>query len=292
MSDKHALTPQWVYSHTDKSGRQYVAYYEDEEFKPHPMNPRYLIGNRGTVYDERTEKIVQQRNTRVYEAIKTQKLNPTAYKQINFDGQTGLIHRLVMETFGPVCPIPSGIEVNHINGIKWDNVYFGPNDHRTNLELCTPKENKQKASQNGLVHRGEDHHNSLYKDSTVHRFCQLMLQGYTTRQIAEICGYPFTPQFSKNLCDIRNGRSYNHIGAMYPNLNAHIDGTKTRLSNEIVEQICILLVQGKTAPEIAEALGVPYGDGTRLRSIIQCLKNGTSHRNITSKYVLPYKKRS
>ena len=43
-----------------------------------------------------------------------------------------LVHRLVWETF--VGPIPKGMQINHKNGVKFDN-------RLENIEVCTPSEN-------------------------------------------------------------------------------------------------------------------------------------------------------
>lgn len=52
-----------------------------------------------------------------------------------------LIHKAVAETF--IGPRPSGLEINHKNGIKTDN-------RASNLEYCTPHENQQHKFDTGL----------------------------------------------------------------------------------------------------------------------------------------------
>jgi hypothetical protein len=76
------------------------------------------------------------------------------YKTINIDGKSFKIHRLVAEAY-----IEKNIyiktEVNHINGIKYDN-------RVDNLEWVTHKENVQHAFDTGLTTPlcGENHPNS------------------------------------------------------------------------------------------------------------------------------------
>ena len=62
--------------------------------------------------------------------------HPTGYERISLfrDGKKKKfsVHRLVLEAF--VGPIPAGMEIDHINGIKDDN-------RLVNLRVATPKEN-------------------------------------------------------------------------------------------------------------------------------------------------------
>lgn len=287
MQPIHSLEE--IYSHPGPNGVQCVAYYVDEEFRQHPGNSRYLVSNRGMVFDQKLQRFAAQRSVPPSYKPVYPKINNSTYKQMTINGKATLIHRLIMETFGPMYPIPPGIQVNHMDGVKWNNVYFGPNDPRTNLELCTNEENRKHAAKMDLIPKGENHRRSLFTNQEVHKFCQLMAQGYSAKMIADECGIAFTPQFSKNICDIRNGRSYSHISEHYPNLNAHISGNRVRIKDETLHQICSLLSQGKSAPEIAAALGWPY-DGNRLPAIIQYIKTGSSNP-IVSQYSFPYKKR-
>lgn len=57
-------------------------------------------------------------------------------------------HRIVYEAVHGT--IPAGMQVNHINGVKFDN-------RACNLELVTPKGNSRHAVENGLTARGEQH---------------------------------------------------------------------------------------------------------------------------------------
>jgi hypothetical protein len=57
------------------------------------------------------------------------------YVDIRYDGRyVGKAHRLIWESVHG--PIPEGLEINHRNGIRWDN-------RIDNLELVTKSQNKK-----------------------------------------------------------------------------------------------------------------------------------------------------
>lgn len=73
------------------------------------------------------------------------------YHGVNLNGEQYLLHRLVWESFNSV--IPDGLEINHIDGDKKNNVL-------SNLEVVTRRENVNHAFENGLVNIpcGENNH--------------------------------------------------------------------------------------------------------------------------------------
>lgn len=65
------------------------------------------------------------------------------YIQVNRGGKPiGMAHRMIWEHFNG--PIPVGLQINHINGVKTDN-------RLQNLELVTPSENTKHAYKTGLA---------------------------------------------------------------------------------------------------------------------------------------------
>lgn len=66
------------------------------------------------------------------------------YPQVRVDGKLFLVHRLAWEAL--YGPIPPGMEINHINGIKNDNRLI-------NLELVTHQQNMAHAKRTGLTPR-------------------------------------------------------------------------------------------------------------------------------------------
>lgn len=92
-------------------------------------------------------KVVNIRTGRVLKFSKNQK----GYVQIqlseNGKAKTITLHRLVYINF--MRDVPPGLEINHIDGNK-------ENNHISNLELVTKKENMMKAVQNGQIKTGAE----------------------------------------------------------------------------------------------------------------------------------------
>lgn len=104
------------------------------------------------------------------------------------------VHRLVLMTFGS-SPINDKMQVNHIDGNK-------DNNHISNLEWVTNKENVIHAYQNNLINvpKGKDH----YKSIMIGKFSMdgnLLETFYCSTQIKEKYGYNI-----KNIQSVAKGR--------------------------------------------------------------------------------------
>jgi len=103
----------------------------------------YLVSESGTIINSKTGRNLKNSlNTNGYEIV-----------QISQNGYSKnlTIHRIVYAAY--VGDITDGFEVNHIDGNKRNN-------HFTNLELTTHKENMYKAVLTGNIKSGEDSWNS------------------------------------------------------------------------------------------------------------------------------------
>jgi hypothetical protein len=110
-----------------------------------------------------------------------------------------LVHRLVVEVF--IGEIEEGMVVNHVDGNKLNN-------NADNLEICTPKENVHHAMRTGLMKPvvGEDAGGALLKESEVVKIYQLIKDGLTNQQIADMFGINF-----RTVSLIRPGTRWKHL---------------------------------------------------------------------------------
>ena len=109
-----------------------------EIWKPLPFAPQYEISSFGRI----------KSNNFITPRILTQKTCKTGYKSIglcvNKQHKFFLVHRLVLMVFNP-CDGMEKLEVNHIDEDK-------SNNHLSNLEWVTSKENCNYGNRNGQIH--------------------------------------------------------------------------------------------------------------------------------------------
>lgn len=140
------------------------------EFTTIKKHPQYEISKEGIV-----RKIVTS-------AIKSQYLNDKGYYMISI--RYGLktnpcrVSRLVAETF--ISNPQNKAEVNHINGIKTDNLW-------TNLEWATHKENIEHANKTGLTNnKGSNNGMAILTEGDIPEIRRLLNSGLSQYKIAQI----------------------------------------------------------------------------------------------------------
>ena len=104
-----------------------------------PFYSNYQINSTGVVYSSLSNSFLEG------------SINPAGYHNYRVKGDDGLIktmggHRLVAMTFHGVPDNYENLDVNHLNGIKWDN-------RATNVEWATRQENVHHAGWNGLTEK-------------------------------------------------------------------------------------------------------------------------------------------
>ena len=130
----------------------------------------YSISNHGLVRNDKTKKILSPRIRR------------DGYSMVGlYDGRgtpkNVQAHRLVAQYFLPPPSNPLKIQVNHIDGNP-------SNNHVSNLEWVTPKENSQHAVKTGLFPRCGSHHLAKLSDNDVLQIRELYRDGLNQYQIA------------------------------------------------------------------------------------------------------------
>lgn len=119
---------------------------EEEVWKPIAGYPRYEVSNLGFLRNAPGAS-----RSRLVKPIKG---HPTIHGYLQFalynnaKSRHLTAHRVVWETF--VGPVPSGFELDHVNGDKQDN-------RLSNLEAVTRQENIRRALATGLTPTGDRH---------------------------------------------------------------------------------------------------------------------------------------
>lgn len=113
---------------------------------------------------------------------------------------TMLVHKMVADAF--LGERPDGMEVNHIDGNKHNNV-------ASNLEYVTKSENMAHAISTGLVPMGESRSTSKYKEAQVRWALALVNSGVSIKEAAGQTGIR-----AGRLSKIRRGKTWRHLGVV------------------------------------------------------------------------------
>lgn len=179
------------------------------------------------------------------------------------------IHRMVALTY---IPNPDNKpEVNHIDCDKTNNCV-------ENLEWVTQKENTAHAILNKLhvnpAYRcGEQIESSKITEEMAHKICKELEIKQTKISIARRLG---VSEFI--VVDISCGNTWKHISKDYKILRK----TNRKYTDDVVEQVCQLLAEGKTSSEIY--LQIPEASS----SLLYNLRNKLCYKNIYLKYFPEY----
>jgi len=109
-------------------------------------------------------------------------------------------HRMIWEHVNG--PIPAGMQINHINGIKADN-------RISNLELVTPKENIAHAIASGLIRNvGEENSCAKLNDKAVASIRERVRLGETRTAISRDYGMSIA-----TIANVASGVQWRHVEA-------------------------------------------------------------------------------
>lgn len=166
-------------------------------------------------------------------------------------------HRLVAEAYCPNDDKDNKVFVNHLDGDKLNN-------HKDNLEWCTPSENNYHAYGEGLSKGKKPHKEGVeilkgqYNESSgkgflseedVHKICQLLVEGYRDVDISRMTDYP---RRTINYIRHKDENFFPEVTCQYK----YSFKKEERMSPEMVIRICEGLSSGRRVMELARDLGL------------------------------------
>ena len=172
-----------------------------------------------------------------------------------------LVHRLVAKAY--ILNPDNKPFVNHIDGVKTNN-------HASNLEWVTPRENMLHAAYILGVALGENSVNSIYTEKDIHVVCKLLEQGYINKDISDATGVK-----THTVSLIRSGNSWRHISSKY-----NIPKKSRTLSNSTVMWICKMLEKKLTTRQI---LSLSTNPKITLH-LIKDIRSGRIYKDISKEF--------
>ena len=153
--------------------------------------------------------------------------------------------------------------VNHIDGNKLNN-------HISNLEWVTHRENMDHAISTGLIKRGEDNPKSKFTEKEVHSICKLIEKGYRSNDIADTYGVPVSL-----VSGIRGKVVWSHISDLY-----FIPPKSRSLSCETIHWLCQRLEEKLTQGQI-----MSLTDNKRItKTLIKDVRRRRIYKDISVNY--------
>lgn len=182
------------------------------------------------------------------------------YTLYNEDGPKAITgHRAVASAY---LDNPDSLEtVNHKDGDK-------KNNHYTNLEWCSVKDNIVHAISTGL--RKNSGGRDYIGIESAHKICSLMEQGVRPKEVAEMLGISY-----KIVGSIRSGEKWKHVSHEY---DFSMMPKFCRVSSAKVISICKMLEKGVSVKRIVNEVSVS-------RSLVYKIKNRVSNIDISRSFI-------
>lgn len=237
--------------------------------------PYYMVSTYGRIASVKLNNACMKKSldNNGYEIISLETVNSR---------KTLKVHRIVMLTF-KYNENYKNLEVNHIDGIHTHNWIW-------NLEWVTSSENTQHAMAIGLHAKGEQAVNSIFTDVEVHYICKQLELGVSIPDIVEEMKMRIYPREYSNLygiiSHIKNGYAWKHISSLYniPHIPVDVFNEKE------VHHICKCLEQRMSYDDILISLNrvnLSNSEYTKCKKSISNIKNGRTHKHISSLYNIP-----
>jgi len=240
---------------------------------------RYLISEDGKVFSIFGDRLLKHQ------------IDKDGYFRITILRKKCSVSRLVAYQFHLNRDL--SLVVDHIDGNKQNN-------HYTNLEWVTVKENTNRAEKMNLRNvRGISNGNNKYREKLIHEICQRFTEGFSNMDVFRIYKGPHAnikdhEGFYALIHKLRKKELWPDVTKNYeyssdPGVATKIFKVKedSRFTEEEIHKICKLFVQGLNPVNVLKTIGIDeYGiDYSRYYDAISGIRRGKTWKYISDQYV-------
>lgn len=200
-----------------------IVYKECKEF------PDYYVSYCGKIIRGKTKKHMKQvlHGNPPYLSIRTCTENIAKNTKV---------HRMIALVYVPNDDPVNKIQVNHIDGDKFNNSV-------SNLEWVTESQNQRHAIETGLKGKGSELYNAQLEEDQVHQICKFLIDGHLCKDLADRFGC------SKDIIrKIKAGDTYFHIRQLYEVPHTY----KHDYSESTIRWVCERILEGKSDKWLSE----------------------------------------
>lgn len=242
------------------------------------VSPIYWISNYGRIYSDYSK------------SIRVLSLDHNGYPVVCLrlrNGQAKLckVHRLVAMAFIEESRDKTNLFVNHKDGNKTNN-------HMSNLEWVTPKENTRHAIETGLMIFGENIHTAKFTNEIVIKIAEMLLENESYDNIISQLNLTNDDDTRRRIKRIRSKESWCWLLQDYDFSNYDAIRNSRLFSIDELHKICLFLQEhGKESStiDIMKHLGYDFYSFTpekrkKFIHTIACIKNRSKYTKYSKYY--------
>jgi len=183
------------------------------------------------------------------------------------------IHVLVANTFLKFQKSEINNTVNHKNvKSKKDKI----NNNVNNLKWVSNAANNKHAKENGLIHKGEECHNSIFSNKEIHKICQMLQHEYSYSEIIKELKLNDNKNIRASLYRIRKRISWAHISKNYFWNDSYSSNGKRKLkSYKKINEMKELILRNYSFNDICRILLIRNNSNNR--DIYRNIKDGNAY---------------
>ena len=259
------------------SGHKTIAYYENEEFRPFVFNSRFLVSDRGNIYDlVRGVKIMPLVGPAGY--LYNHIMPKNGQEQIN---SRFSVHRAVALTFFPATTPNYGMYVNHLDECITNNSL-------NNLEWATNQENIVYSFLTGTnTGKFGRAHTYFTKDEKL-AICQMISNGIPFSQISKNMGIEFTKTMGKLLSKVKTRTRWKDIWDEFDyNNERNVVYNIPTIDEEYIRKICEMIERRHNIALMYHTLHGKWTPTEDFKILVRSIKARARYQDISKDYTFP-----